>query len=170
MASTDIATPTDGLKEKLVAVNRNAKVVKGGRKFSFSAVVVVGDGKGKVGFGRGKALEVPIAIQKAIDAARKSMKKVDLNGNTIHYAVTGSHGATKVIMMPASEGTGIIAGGAMRAVCEVLGVQNILSKIIGSSNPVNVVRAAVEGLVNMNSPREVAKKRGKSLQQLLGGE
>lgn len=167
MAGFDNASNSDGLKEKLVAVNRNAKVVKGGRKFSFSAVVVVGDGKGKIGFGRGKALEVPVAIQKAMDSARKSMTKVDLNGNTLHYATKGKHGATEVIMMPAAEGTGIIAGGAMRAVCEVLGVQNILAKIVGSSNPCNVVRAAVDGLVAMSSPLSVAKKRGKSLNEIL---
>jgi small subunit ribosomal protein S5 len=170
MASYDVNTDTDGLREKLVAVNRNAKVVKGGRKFSFSAVVVVGDGKGKVGYGRGKALEVPVAIQKAMDAARKSMRSVDLDGPTLNYAVTARHGATKVQMIPASEGTGIIAGGAMRAVFEVLGVQNVLAKIIGSTNPANVVRAAVEGLVSMESPRFVAAKRGKSLEELRGEE
>lgn len=167
MTSFDVSTSSDGLKEKLVAVNRNAKVVKGGRKFSFSAVVVVGDGKGKIGFGRGKALEVPVAIQKAMESARKSMRKVDLNGATLHYPTKGRHGATEVVMMPAPDGAGIIAGGAMRAVCEVLGVQNILAKIVGSSNPANVVRAAVNGLVGMTSPEMVAKKRGKTLDQIL---
>jgi small subunit ribosomal protein S5 len=166
MAGYDVSTNSDGVKEKLVAVNRNSKVVKGGRKFSFAAVVVVGDGKGKIGFGRGKALEVPVAIQKAMENARKSMKKVSLNGTTIHYQISGKHGATTVRMLPAPEGTGIIAGGAMRAVFEVLGVQNVQAKIIGSTNPANVVRAAVQGLVAVNSPREVARKRGKDLSEI----
>lgn len=170
MASYDVSTSSDGFREKLVAVNRNAKVVKGGRKFSFSAIVVVGDGKGKVGFGRGKALEVPIAIQKAMDSARKSMHKVDLNGGTLHHKAVGKHGATTVLMLPAPEGTGIIAGGAMRAVFEVLGIQNVSAKIIGSSTPSNVVRAAVSGLSNMASPRLVAKRRGKTLEAILHGE
>jgi len=171
MASYDVSTSTDGFREKLVAVNRNAKVVKGGRKFSFSAIVVVGDGKGRVGFGRGKALEVPIAIQKAIDSAKKNMNKVDLNGGTLHYKSVGKHGATTVLMLPAPEGTGIIAGGAIRSVFEVLGVHNVSAKIIGSSTPANVVRAAIEGLTSTASPRLLAKRRGKTLEQVLhGGE
>lgn len=169
MTNYDVSTSSDGFREKLVAVNRNAKVVKGGRKFSFSAIVVVGDGKGKVGFGRGKALEVPVAIQKAMDSARKSMSKVDLNGGTLHYKAVGKHGATTVLMMPAPEGTGIIAGGAMRSVFEVLGIQNVSAKIIGSSTPGNVVRAAVDGLTSMASPRLIAKRRGKSLEEVLAG-
>ena len=131
---------TDGLQEKLVQVNRVAKVVKGGRIFGFTALTVVGDGEGKVGFGRGKAREVPVAIQKAMESARRNMIKVDLNGDTIQYAVKANHGASKVYMQPASQGTGIIAGGAMRAVLELAGVHNVLAKCYGSTNPVNVVR------------------------------
>lgn len=168
MASFDVSTSSDGLLEKLVAVNRNSKVVKGGRKFSFAAVVVVGDGKGKIGFGRGKALEVPVAIQKAMQAARKSMRKVSINGSTLHYTINGRHGATTIKMMPAPEGTGIIASGAMRSVFEVIGVKNVIAKIIGSTNPGNVVRAAVSGLVGVDSPREVARKRGKELSEITG--
>ena len=168
MASFDSTTNSDGLREKLIAVNRNAKVVKGGRKFSFAAVVVVGDGKGRIGYGRGKALEVPVAIQKAMEDARRNMRSVGLNANTIHYAFTGKHGSTSVSMIPAPDGTGIIAGGALRAVFEVLGVQNVLAKIIGSTNPVNVVRAAVVGLVNMDTPEYVAKKRGKTVEAIMG--
>ncbi len=158
----------DDLQEKLVAVNRVAKVVKGGRVFSFSALTVVGDGKGRVGFGSGKAREVPVAIQKAMEAARRNMVDVKLNGDTLQYALNGTHGAAKVYMQPASEGTGIIAGGAMRAVFEVVGVHNVLAKCIGSNNPVNVVRATVKGLANMNSPEMVAAKRGKTVEDILG--
>lgn len=158
----------DDLQEKLVAVNRVAKVVKGGRVFSFSALTVVGDGKGRVGFGSGKAREVPVAIQKAMEAARRNMVDVKLNGDTLQYALNGTHGAAKVYMQPASEGTGIIAGGAMRAVFEVVGVHNVLAKCIGSNNPVNVVRATVKGLADMNSPEMVAAKRGKTVEEILG--
>ncbi|MFN3234756.1 MAG: 30S ribosomal protein S5 [Gammaproteobacteria bacterium] len=169
MASFDSTTNSDGLRERLVAVNRNSKVVKGGRKFSFSAVVVVGDGNGKVGYGRGKGTEVPVAIQKAMQAARKSMRQVPLNGNTLHYEVKARHGATRIVMFPAVEGTGIIAGGPMRAVFEVLGVENVSAKVIGSTNPVNVVRAAVDTLAGLQSPQEIAHKRGKSLEEIMGG-
>lgn len=158
----------DDLLEKLVAVNRVAKVVKGGRIFSFTALTVVGDGKGRIGFGYGKAREVPAAIQKAMDAARKNIKKVNLNGTTLHYALTASHGAAKVYMQPASEGTGIIAGGAMRAVFEVVGVHNVLAKTIGSSNPINVVRATIKGLTGMSAPDYIAAKRGKTVEEILG--
>ena len=158
----------DDLQEKLVAVNRVAKVVKGGRVFSFSALTVVGDGKGRVGFGSGKAREVPVAIQKAMEAARRNMVDVKLDGDTLQYALNGVHGAAKVYMQPASEGTGIIAGGAMRAVFEVVGVHNVLAKCIGSNNPVNVVRATVKGLAGMNSPEMVAAKRGKTVEEILG--
>ena len=158
----------DDLQEKLVAVNRVAKVVKGGRVFSFSALTVVGDGKGRVGFGSGKAREVPVAIQKAMEAARRNMVDVKLYGDTLQYALNGVHGAAKVYMQPASEGTGIIAGGAMRAVFEVVGVHNVLAKCIGSNNPVNVVRATVKGLAGMTSPEMVAAKRGKTVEQILG--
>lgn len=165
----DDTTKTDGYQEKLVSVTRTAKVVKGGRVFGFTALVVIGDGKGKVGFGRGKAREVPIAIQKAMDQARKNMAFVSLSGNTIHHEITWSYGASKVFMKPASEGTGIIAGGAMRAVLEVLGVQNILAKSIGSTNPSNIVRATVGALTHIVTPDYVAAKRGKSIEEVTEG-
>ncbi|PAJ72717.1 30S ribosomal protein S5 [Pseudoalteromonas sp. NBT06-2] len=154
--------------EKLVAVNRVSKVVKGGRIFSFTALTVVGDGAGKVGFGYGKAREVPAAIQKAMEKARRNMINVELNGNTLQHAIKGRHSGSKVFMKPASEGTGIIAGGAMRAVLEVVGVQNVLSKCYGSTNPINVVRATVKALENMNSPESIAAKRGLTVAQIVG--
>lgn len=156
------------LQEKLVQVNRVAKVVKGGRIFAFTALTVVGDGKGRVGFGRGKAREVPVAIQKAMEAARKNMVNVPLNGTTLQYPIKANHGASKVFMQPASDGTGIIAGGAMRAVLEVAGVQNVLAKCYGSTNPVNVVRATIKGLKAMHAPEDIAAKRGKSVEEILG--
>ena len=159
---------TEGLQEKLVQVNRVAKVVKGGRIFSFTALTVVGDGNGKVGFGRGKAREVPVAIQKAMEAARRNMVQVDIKGDTLQYAVKGVHGASKVYMQPASEGTGVIAGGAMRSVLEIAGVHNVLTKCYGSTNPVNVVRATIKALQSISSPEEVAAKRGKSVEDILG--
>lgn len=169
MANYEIQnTKSDELLEKLVAVNRVAKVVKGGRIFSFTALTVVGDGKGKVGFGYGKAREVPTAIQKAMDSARKNMQRVPLQGTTLYYSITARHGAAKVYMQPASEGTGIIAGGAMRAVFEVLGVRDILAKTIGNSNPINVVRATVKGLTSMSDPLAVAAKRGKTVEEIQG--
>lgn len=168
MASYDQTTKSDGMQEKLVAVSRNAKVVKGGRIFSFAAITVVGDGNGRIGFGRGKAREVPVAIQKALEAARKNMRNVVLKGGTLHSQVTGKHGATKVFMKPASEGTGIIAGGAMRAVCEVLGVKNVLAKIIGSTNPINVVRATLKALQSTATPEFMAAKRGKTIEEITG--
>jgi small subunit ribosomal protein S5 len=158
----------DDLLEKLVAVNRVAKVVKGGRQFGFAALTVVGDGKGRVGYGRGKAREVPVAIQKAMESARKNMVDVKLNGSTLQYPLQGRHGAAKVFMQPASDGTGIIAGGAMRAVFEVLGVQNVLAKCIGTNNPINVVRATVAGLARMRDPESIAAKRGKTVEEILG--
>lgn len=157
----------EGLQEKLVQVNRVAKTVKGGRIFGFTALTVVGDGNGKVGFGRGKAREVPIAIQKAMESARRNMIQVDLKGDTIQYPMKGRHGASKVYMQPASAGTGVIAGGAMRAVLEIAGVQNVLAKCYGSTNPVNVVRATFEALRTMASPDSVAAKRGKSVEEIL---
>ncbi len=168
MASLKEQTTTDGLQEKLVNVNRTAKVVKGGRIFSFAALVVVGDGNGKIGRGYGKAREVPVAIQKAMEDGRRNMRKVELKNNTLQHAIIGRHGASKVIMQPASEGTGLIAGGAMRAVCEVMGIHNILAKITGSRNPINVVEATINGLLNMVSPQTVAAKRGKSVKEILG--
>ncbi len=168
MASTDQKdTANEGLQEKLVQVNRVAKTVKGGRIFAFTALTVVGDGNGKVGFGRGKAREVPQAIQKAMEAARRNMIDVELNGTTIQYATKANHGASKVFMQPASDGTGVIAGGAMRAVLEIAGVQNVLAKCYGSTNPVNVVQATFKGLKNMQSPEAVAAKRGKSVEEIL---
>jgi small subunit ribosomal protein S5 len=159
--------PGDGLLEKLVTVNRVAKVVKGGRQFGFTALTVVGDGEGRVGFGYGKAREVPVAIQKAMEAARKDMKTINLKGATLQYPVTARHGAAKVYMQPASEGTGIIAGGAMRAVFEVVGIHDVLAKCIGSNNPINVLRATMRGLEKMRSPEEVAAKRGRKIEDIL---
>ncbi|BAP41875.1 30S ribosomal protein S5 [Pseudomonas sp. 21LCFQ02] len=157
----------EGYIEKLVQVNRVAKTVKGGRIFTFTALTVVGDGKGRVGFGRGKSREVPAAIQKAMEAARRNMIQVDLNGTTLQYATKSAHGASKVYMQPASEGTGIIAGGAMRAVLEVAGVQNVLAKCYGSTNPVNVVHATFKGLKAMQSPDSIAAKRGKRVEEII---
>jgi len=156
----------EGYIEKLVQVNRVAKTVKGGRIFTFTALTVVGDGKGRVGFGRGKSREVPAAIQKAMEAARRNMIQVDLNGTTLQYAMKSAHGASKVYMQPASEGTGIIAGGAMRAVLEVAGVQNVLAKCYGSTNPVNVVHATFKGLKAMQSPESIAAKRGLRVEEI----
>ena len=152
---------TEVLEEKLVGVNRVAKVVKGGRLFGFTALTVVGDGKGKVGFGRGKAREVPIAIQKALESARRNMVTIDLNGSTIHYAVKASHGSAIVYMQPATPGTGIIAGGAMRAVLELAGVKDVLATSYGSTNQINVVRATFKGLSEIESPEKVALRRSK---------
>ena len=163
----DRAAADEGLQEKLVQVNRVAKTVKGGRIFGFTALTVVGDGNGKVGFGRGKAREVPQAIQKAMEAARRNMIQVDLNGSTIQYSTKANHGASKVYMQPASEGTGVIAGGAMRAVCEAVGIQNVLAKSVGSNNPINLVRATIKGLQAMQSPESVAHKRGKSVDDIM---
>ncbi|MEZ5492727.1 MAG: 30S ribosomal protein S5 [Gammaproteobacteria bacterium] len=157
----------EGLQEKLIQVNRVAKVVKGGRIFGFTALTAVGDGNGRVGFGRGKAREVPLAIQKAMESARRNMITVSLDGHTLQYPVRARHGASKVYMQPASEGTGVIAGGAMRAILELAGVQNVLAKCYGSTNPVNVVRATFEGLKNMRAPEEIAAKRGKTVEEIL---
>jgi len=167
MSRPDIPVASDEMQEKLVAVRRVAKVVKGGRQFGFSALTVVGDGQGKVGFGSGKAREVPIAIQKAMENARRNMTEIKLNETTLQYPITARHGAAKVFMQPASPGTGIIAGGAMRAVFEVLGVHDVLAKCIGSSNPVNVVRATINGLKMMTNPDSVAAKRGKQVKDIL---
>ncbi len=158
---------SDGLREKMVAVNRVTKVVKGGRILGFAALTVVGDGDGGIGMGKGKSREVPVAVQKAMDEARRKMKKVSLKNGTLHHPVIGRHGAAVVYMQPASEGTGIIAGGPMRAVFEVMGVHNILAKCIGSANPYNVVRATIDGLLKVNTPAEIAAKRGKSVADIL---
>lgn len=167
-AGTGFNQNQEGLLEKLVGVNRVAKVVKGGRVFGFSALTVVGDGDGRVGFGRGKAREVPIAIQKAMENARRNMTTIALNGATLQYPLVGEHGAAKVYMQPASEGTGIIAGGAMRAVFEVLGVHDVLAKCIGTSNPINVINATINGLKNMSSPDYMAAKRNKTVEEIRG--
>lgn len=168
MAQQDNTASKDDFIEKLVAVNRVAKVVKGGRQFGFTALTVVGDGNGTIGFGYGKAKEVPLAIQKAMDKARKNMKAVPLKGDTLQHAITGIHGAANVYMQPASDGTGIIAGGAMRAVFEAVGVKNVLAKINGTRNPINVVRATINGLSSMSSPDYVAAKRGKKIEEIVG--
>lgn len=160
---------TEGLQEKLVQVNRVAKVVKGGRIFSFTALTVVGDGNGKVGFGRGKAREVPVAIQKAMEAARRNMVQVDIKGDTLQYAVKGVHGASKVYMQPASEGTGVIAGGAMRAVLESAGIKDVLAKSLGSSNPHNVVKATFNALQELRSAKDIAQLRGISVHKVFNG-
>ncbi|MGA7985863.1 MAG: 30S ribosomal protein S5 [Burkholderiales bacterium] len=158
---------SDGLREKMVAVNRVTKVVKGGRVLGFAALTVVGDGDGGIGMGKGKAREVPVAVQKAMEEARRRLFKVKLKHGTLHHSVVGRHGAAKVLMQPASEGTGIIAGGPMRAVFEVMGVTNILAKCFGSTNPYNVVRATLNGLQAMNTPSEIAAKRGKKIEEIL---
>jgi small subunit ribosomal protein S5 len=167
MARNEQNQAGDDLIENLVTVNRVSKVVKGGRQFGFTALTVVGDGQGKVGFGYGKAREVPIAIQKAMQAARRDMINVNLNNDTLQYAKKGRHGATLVYMQPASEGTGVIAGGAMRAVFEAAGVRNVLAKSYGSRNPINVVRATIKGLSEIHSPQAIAAKRGKKVKEIL---
>lgn len=157
----------DDLLERLVAVNRVSKVVKGGRQFSFTALTVVGDGNGKIGFGYGKAKEVPIAIQKAMDKARKNVIQVDLKEGTLWHPIKAKHSGSKVYMQPASEGTGVIAGGAMRAVFDVVGVHNVLAKSQGSNNPQNLVRATINGLKNISSPDSIAAKRGKTVEEVM---
>ena len=166
MAAYQHTASEDDLLEKLVAINRVAKVVKGGRLFGFTALTVVGDGKGRVGMGRGKAREVPAAIQKAMENARRNLVSVPLRDATLQYPIMARHGAARVHMQPASEGTGIIAGGPMRAVFEVLGVKDVLAKCIGSNNPVNVIRATIEGLRKMRSAEQIAAKRGLNVADL----
>lgn len=158
----------DGMIEKMIAVNRVTKVVKGGRIMGFAALAVVGDGDGRIAMGKGKSKEVPVAVQKAMEECRRNMFKVNLKNGTLHHAVIGTHGAAKVLMRPAVEGTGIIAGGAMRAVFEAVGVRDVSAKCIGSSNPYNVVRATLNGLKALNAPSEIAAKRGKNLDEILG--
>jgi small subunit ribosomal protein S5 len=157
---------SDGLREKMVAVNRVTKVVKGGRVLGFAALTVVGDGDGGIGMGKGKAREVPVAVQKSLEEARRRMFRVSLRNGTLQHAVIGRHGASKVLIQPASEGTGIIAGGPMRAVVEVVGITDVLAKCIGSTNPYNVVRATLDGLKNMRTPAEIAAKRGKRVEEI----
>ena len=168
MADSRNTNANDELMEKLVAVNRVAKVVKGGRQFGFTALTVVGDGNGKVGFGYGKAREVPLAIQKAMEKARSSLVTVAIKDGTLQYPLNARHGAARVYMQPASKGTGVIAGGAMRAVFEAVGVHDVLAKCNGSRNPINLVRATIRGLQDMKSPRQVAAKRGKTVEEITG--
>jgi small subunit ribosomal protein S5 len=158
----------DGLREKMVAINRVTKVVKGGRILGFAALTVVGDGDGAIGMGKGKSREVPVAVQKAMEEARRKMVKVSLKEGTLHHSVTGKHGASVVFMQPGPAGTGIIAGGPMRAVFEVMGVTDIICKCIGSTNPYNVVRATLNGLLATSTPAEIAAKRGKTVEEILG--
>ncbi|WP_424895095.1 30S ribosomal protein S5 [Tepidimonas sp. HKU79] len=157
----------DGLREKMISVNRVTKVVKGGRIMGFAALTVVGDGDGRIGMGKGKAREVPVAVQKAMDEARRSMFKVSLRGGTLHHEVVGRHGASSVIMMPAPKGTGIIAGGPMRAVFEVMGITDVVAKSHGSTNPYNLVRATLDALRKSTTPAEIAAKRGMSVEELV---
>lgn len=167
MANTEKKNHND-LKEKLITVNRVSKTVKGGRIFSFTALTVVGNGNGRVGFGYGKAREVPAAIQKAMEKAKRNMITIPLKNNTLQHSLKGFHTGSKIFMKPASDGTGIIAGGAMRAVLEVAGVHNVLAKTYGSTNPINVVRATMNGLISMKSPEMIASKRNKSIKEILG--
>jgi small subunit ribosomal protein S5 len=159
--------PEDGMREKMIAVNRVTKVVKGGRILGFAALTVVGDGDGRIGMGKGKSKEVPAAVQKAMEEARRNLMKVSLKNGTIHHRVVGQHGAASVLMMPAPKGTGIIAGGPMRAVFEVMGITDIVAKSHGSSNPYNMVRATLDALRNSTTAAEVAAKRGKSVEDIF---
>ena len=158
----------DGLREKMIAVNRVSKVVKGGRTMSFAALAVVGDGDGRIGMGKGKAREVPVAVQKAMEQARRGLFQVALKDGTLHHSVVGKHGASTVLISPASPGTGVIAGGPMRAIFEVMGVRDVVAKSLGSSNPYNMVRATLNGLRACYTPAEVAAKRGKTVEEILG--
>ena len=158
----------DGLREKMISINRVTKVVKGGRIMAFAALTVVGDGDGRIGMGKGKAKEVPVAVQKAMESARRNMVKVSLKNGSIHHRVVGEHGASRVLMAPAKPGDGIIAGGPMRAVFEVMGVTDIVAKSLGSTNPYNLVRATLNALKNTSTPAEIAAKRGLTVEQILG--
>lgn len=170
MAKNEVNDRGDGLIEKMVAVNRVTKVVKGGRTMSFSALTVVGDGDGRVGMGKGKSKEVPVAVQKAMDQARRTMVKIPLKEGTIHHAVVGKHGATTVFMQPAREGSGVKAGGPMRLVFDAMGIHNISAKVHGSTNPYNIVRATLDGLNKIYTPSQVAAKRGLTVEEILGAE
>ncbi|WP_050461697.1 30S ribosomal protein S5 [Herbaspirillum autotrophicum] len=167
-SKTQSDKPDDGMREKMIAVNRVTKVVKGGRIMGFAALAVVGDGDGRIGMGKGKSKEVPVAVQKAMEEARRKMIKVTLKNGTLQHTVSGKHGASSVLMQPAKDGTGVIAGGPMRAIFEVMGVTNVVAKSNGSTNPYNMVRATLDGLSKMNTPSEIAAKRGKSVEDILG--
>ena len=167
-SKTQSEKPDDGMREKMIAVNRVTKVVKGGRIMGFAALAVVGDGDGRIGMGKGKSKEVPVAVQKAMEEARRKMIKVTLKNGTLQHTVSGKHGASSVLMQPAKDGTGVIAGGPMRAIFEVMGVTNVVAKSNGSTNPYNMVRATLDGLSKMNTPSEIAAKRGKSVEDILG--
>ena len=158
----------DGIREKMIAVNRVTKVVKGGRILGFAALTVVGDGDGRIGMGKGKSREVPVSVQKAMDQARRAMEKVPLRNGTIFHAVEGHHGASRVMLHPAPEGTGVIAGGPMRAIFDVMGIRNIVAKSHGSSNPYNMVRATLDALSKLRSRSAIAAKRGKTVEELIG--
>lgn len=166
--SKDQSQADDGLREKMIAVNRVTKVVKGGRIMGFAALTVVGDGDGRIGMGKGKAREVPVAVQKAMEQARRSMFKVPLKDGTLQHSVAGKHGAASVLMSPAKDGTGVNAGGPMRAVFDVMGVHNVVAKSLGSSNPYNLVRATLDGLRKQSTPADIAAKRGKSVEDITG--
>jgi small subunit ribosomal protein S5 len=158
----------DGIKEKMIAINRVTKVVKGGRILGFAALTVVGDGDGRIGMGKGKAREVPVSVQKAMEKARRGMAKMPLKNGTVHHVVEGKHGASRVMLSPAAEGTGVIAGGPMRAVFDVMGIRNIVAKSHGSTNPYNLVRATLDALSKLRTPAEIAAKRGKTVEEMLG--
>ena len=168
MAKVQVSDRDDGLREKMIAVNRVTKVVKGGRILGFAALTVVGDGDGRIGMGKGKSKEVPVAVQKAMEGARRKMFKVSLRNGTLQHTVIGKHGASTVLMSPAKEGTGVIAGGPMRAIFDAIGVTNVVAKSLGSTNPYNMVRATLNGLQKMSTPAEIAAKRGKSIEEILG--
>ena len=158
----------DGMREKMIAVNRVTKVVKGGRTLSFAALTVVGDGDGRIGMGKGKAREVPVAVQKAMEKARRGLERIPLRDGTLHHIVHAKHGAAKVMLMPAAEGTGVIAGGPMRAIFDVMGVRNVVAKSHGSTNPYNMVRATLNALARLRTPAEIAAKRGKTVEEITG--
>lgn len=169
MAKNGTDEQTDGLIEKMVSVNRVTKVVKGGRIMAFSALTVVGDGNGRVGMGKGRSKEVPVAVQKAMDQAKRNMIQISLKDGTIHHEVIGKHGATSVFMQPAKEGSGIKAGGPMRLVFDAMGIHNISAKVHGSTNPYNIVRATLDGLLKLYTPAEIAAKRGLTVEKILDG-
>ncbi|CUA83972.1 MULTISPECIES: 30S ribosomal protein S5 [Gulbenkiania] len=170
MAKHEMEERGDGLIEKMISVNRVTKVVKGGRIMAFSALTIVGDGDGGIGMGKGRSKEVPVAVQKAMEQARRTMVKIPLRNGTLQHTVIGKHGATTVFMQPAKEGTGIKAGGPMRAIFDALGVRNVSAKVHGSTNPYNVVRATLDGLNKIYTPAQIAAKRGLTVEEILGAD